>query len=249
MFAAAGVKLRRSLLTHLNRGYVKRGNIDARELFVVTDVTDAVAQECGNVPERIAELQSVIRNQQPPIVEISRHCDEPYECPLKSTCWAFLPEHNVAELHRGKQKGFALLADGVSRIADIPGLLLLSPLQTIQRRAIVEGRPQLDLAALRRFLAKLKYPIHFLDFETYQTAVPRTRARTRINRFHFSSRFIFNRRRGLTSNTGRGWPMGQKTQTGVHAESASGIRNGRLAHCVQCRIREALTPRMRRVLP
>jgi hypothetical protein len=173
VFAASGVKLRRSLLMHLNRDYVKCGSIDPNNLFVAEDVTDAVAEERGNVAERIDELQSVIRHQEAPQVNIGRDCDHPYECPLKSMCWAFLPEHHVAELHRGKQKAFALLADEISRIVDIPSPVALSPLQKIQRRAIVGGRPQVNRAALGRFLATLKYPVHFLDFETYQTAIPR----------------------------------------------------------------------------
>jgi hypothetical protein len=173
VFAGSGVRLRRSLLMHLNGDYVKRGRIDPSSLFVAEDVTDAVVEECRNVPERVNELQSVIRSHEPPTVDIGRHCDHPHECPLKSLCWAFLPEHNVAELHRGKQKAFALLADGINRIVDIPRSDSLSPLQTIQRHAIEEGRPRVDRAALLRFLAKLKYPVHFLDFETYQTAIPR----------------------------------------------------------------------------
>jgi hypothetical protein len=173
VFAASGVKLRRSLLMHLNGDYVKRGSIDPNNLFVAEDVTDAVVEECRDVPERVDELQSVIRSQGPPAVDIGRHCDHPHECPLKSLCWAFLPEHNVTELYRGKRKAFALLADGISRIVDIPSPVSLSPLQTVQRRAINEGCCQVHQAALVRFLAKLKYPVHFLDFETYQTAIPR----------------------------------------------------------------------------
>jgi hypothetical protein len=173
VFAASGVKLRRSLLLHLNGHYLKCGSIDPNNLFVAEDVTDAVAQEHGNVAERIDELQSVIRHQEPPEVNIGRDRDHPYECPLKSRCWAFLPEHHVAELHRGKQKAFALLADGISRIVDIPSPVALSPLQKIQRRAIVGGRPQVNRAALGRFLTTLKYPVHSMDFETYQTAIPR----------------------------------------------------------------------------
>ncbi len=173
VFADSGVKLRRSLLAHLNRDYVRCGAIDVRHLFIVEDVTQAVAEECGNVAEHIDELQSVIRQQVPPEINIGRHCDHPYECPMKSMCWASLPEHNVVELHRGKRKAFSLLAEGISRIVDIPSSVSLTPLQTIQRHAIEEGRPRVDRTALGRFVAKLKYPVHFLDFETYQTAIPR----------------------------------------------------------------------------
>lgn len=45
---------------------MRRGSIDPNNLFLAEEVTDAVVEECRDVPERVDELQSVIRSQGPP---------------------------------------------------------------------------------------------------------------------------------------------------------------------------------------
>src|SRR5204863_9968160 len=84
----------------------------------------------------------------------------------------FLPDGNVLELYRGKKKGFDLLDRGVTRLAEIPGDFDLTASQKIQRGVATSGEPHVDVGVIRQFLARLKYPLHFLDFETFMTAIP-----------------------------------------------------------------------------
>ncbi|MBU6402578.1 MAG: DUF2779 domain-containing protein, partial [Verrucomicrobia bacterium] len=44
--------------------------------------------------------------------------------------------------------------------------------QKIQHRAAVTGQAQVDKAAIANFLDQLEYPISYLDFETFATAIP-----------------------------------------------------------------------------
>ncbi len=44
--------------------------------------------------------------------------------------------------------------------------------QAIQRQASVTGQPHVNRPAVRKFLRRLRYPLHFLDFETFSTAIP-----------------------------------------------------------------------------
>jgi hypothetical protein len=57
-------------------------------------------------------------------------------------------------------------------MADIPEDYPLSANQIIQRTAIVTGKPQIKKPVIQTFLKNLEYPIHFLDFETFSTAIP-----------------------------------------------------------------------------
>jgi Domain of unknown function(DUF2779) len=78
----------------------------------------------------------------------------------------------VFTLYRAGNKGFKLLADGITRLKDISSDFALTDKQRIQRRAIRTGKPHIDRAAMPAFLRKLKYPASFLDFETLATAIP-----------------------------------------------------------------------------
>jgi len=84
----------------------------------------------------------------------------------------FLPEENVLNLYRGREKGFNLLAKGIHRLAEIPYCFRLSGNQQIQRKVAISSRPYLNKVRIKSFLQQLCYPIHFLDFETVWTAIP-----------------------------------------------------------------------------
>jgi len=48
----------------------------------------------------------------------------------------------------------------------------LSPIQEIQRQALIAGAPHINQPAIEAFLNRLKHSAHFLDFETFGTAIP-----------------------------------------------------------------------------
>jgi hypothetical protein len=58
------------------------------------------------------------------------------------------------------------------KIADIPEDYLLSANQEIQRTAIVTGKPHIKKSAIQTFLKNLEYPLHFVDVETFNPAIP-----------------------------------------------------------------------------
>lgn len=173
VYAGAGVRLRRCFLVHLNRDYVRCGELEPDRLFVRRDCTRQVAEICRSIEDRVSAMRRMIGQPRCPEVAIGRHCDAPYTCPLRQACWAFLPEHSVMELYRGKTKGFALLRRGVTRLTEIPEECSLTENQRVQVETVRSARPRVSKLAIRRFLQDLKYPVHFLDFETFSTAIPK----------------------------------------------------------------------------
>ena len=61
---------------------------------------------------------------------------------------------------------------GVLRLADIPEDYPLSDKQAIQRATAISGQPHIKQIQIQTFLNNLRYPLHFLDFETFSTAIP-----------------------------------------------------------------------------
>ncbi len=172
VFEGAGLKIRNCILMHLNKEYVRKGEIEPARLFVQEDVTDEVIKQAGRVERNLRQMVAVVEREECPEEEIGPHCAKPYECPLQGICWAHIPEHSVFELYHAGQKSFQLYEAGIMRIKRIPSDVRLSASQEIQVGAVKSGRPYIDREGISAFLSLLKYPLHFLDFETFATAVP-----------------------------------------------------------------------------
>jgi len=167
-----GVKINRCYIMHLNREYLKQGDIDPRQLFVSEDVTDRLAEFADGLETRIAEMLAVIDSDECPETTIGRHCNDPYACLLQEECWKHLPEHNVMTLYAGKKLGEDLMAQGMLDICNIPENTKLNDKQQIQKECVVCGQPHIDIAEIKSFLKSLEYPLYFMDFETFATGVP-----------------------------------------------------------------------------
>jgi hypothetical protein len=173
VFTEAGIKIRRCFLCHINNQFVRHGEIDPKELFTLRDVTAEVSAYCGKLEEQISDMGKTIRAAKCPEIQIGKHCDSPYTCALHDHCWSFLPPNNVLDLYDDKKgRGWDLLSRGVLRIADIPDDYSLSAKQEIQREVAISGKPHAKTTQIQTFLKGLQYPLHFLDFETFQTAIP-----------------------------------------------------------------------------
>ena len=172
VYAGAGLKIRRCFLMRIDTSYVRQGDLDPHALLIAVDVTAQVAALSREIEPQLAEMAETIKLKKSPEVAIGRHCDSPYECPMHGHCWQHLLPDNPLTLYRGKEEGFALLAQGVERIADIPADHPLTDNQAIQRDDIRTGRPHVSERGIRSFLGRLEYPLHYLDFETYGAALP-----------------------------------------------------------------------------
>lgn len=172
VYEKAGLKINKCFLMHINNQYVRQGELDIKELFVKEDISINVAEEIKKVPERIKWMLEVIDSKEPN-VKIGKHCDDPYTCPMKNECWAFLPKENsVFDLYRGGKKSWELFEENILAIKDIPESFKLGDKQKIQLDCEKTNKPYINHEAINNFFKQIKYPIYFLDFETYLTAIP-----------------------------------------------------------------------------
>jgi len=168
----AGLRVRRSSLVHLDPGYVRTGEIDPEELFVVADLGAEIAPLLAELSRQVRELRAVEEGAAEPQVAIGPHCSDPYACPLVPHCWAHLPQPSVFDLHRGAARAWELYRDGVVELAAIPAGADLTERQRIQVAAARDAAPRVDRETVAAFLGRLEHPLHFLDFETFGLAIP-----------------------------------------------------------------------------
>jgi len=140
-------------------------------LFTIEDVTDEVNEYSEDLEDRITQMLEIIDSPFLPEGFIGPHCSNPYDCPL-TECWEGLPEHNVFTLYYGGKKSYELYNNGIFDITSIPPDYKLNDKQLIQCDSVINSETYIDKAAISEFLAELEYPLYYLDFETFATAIP-----------------------------------------------------------------------------
>jgi len=169
VYEGAGVRISDCAVMHVNMQYERRGRLEPARLLLREDVTEQIRPLVKEVPLEVERMLAVIAKRKCPEPAMTRACAG---CCLYGNCWSWLPERNVLCLFGGFEKGIELMDQGILRIADIPAGYPLTERQRIQVACEKSGRPHIDAERLRAFLSRLRYPLYFLDFETFNVAVP-----------------------------------------------------------------------------
>jgi len=170
-YQRAGLKINKCFLMHINGEYVRQGDINPKELFARQDVDELVDEFSKNIKDNIKAMLKLISLKKIP-EKVCDECKGPDKCPLPEECWSFLPESDVFTLYRGGKKSIELFKSGIYGLKDIPITYNLSANQHIQKRCEETGKPYVDKKHIKSFIDSLKFPLYFLDFETYNTAIP-----------------------------------------------------------------------------
>jgi hypothetical protein len=170
----AGLGIDKAFLMHLNNEYVYDGKgLDLNSFFISSDVTKEVVAMQESVPSMISELKEVLSDSDPPDIPPSRHCNTPYECEFYEHCTKEMPKHWIMDLSGITQtKLNELAAMGINDIRDIPSTYSLTALHERIRTSVLENKEAIS-EELEHELTDVEYPVHFLDFETISTAIPR----------------------------------------------------------------------------
>ena len=169
VYEKAGLKITKCTLMHLNSEYIKKEDINIQELFTLDDITTKV-NEINYIEEKVKEMQTILE-QDSPNITIHNNCNKPYDCPI-TECFDFLPEHNIFNLYRIGKKGFELLENNIKEIKDIPEDYKLTEKQNIQLSCAKNNKININKHGIKHFLNTLIYPLYYLDFETFNTAIP-----------------------------------------------------------------------------
>ena len=168
-YEKAGLKIRKCFLMHINKEYIRKGKIDAKKLLQKEDITKEVDEAMKDIKQRIDAMLEIMSLKKCPEIKISQECND---CSLQDYCWKHIPSHSVFDLYYGGKKSFELYDLGVVNFEDIPENFKLSEKQMIQHHCAKAKTVHVHKEEIKKFLKTLKYPLYFLDFETYCTAIP-----------------------------------------------------------------------------
>lgn len=169
-----GIDIRHACLGLINTEYVYLGGeYDLSELIRIEDITDIARSMQPDIPKLLEDMRGPLWNKEAPEITTGRQCSRPYECSFYDHCHASEPEHHVSQLPRASEKLLHSLEEArICDIRDIPvDFAGLNYLQQRVRDCVVNNRFHLDNELIQT-LQHLEYPIRFLDFETFNPALP-----------------------------------------------------------------------------
>jgi len=179
----AGLKVNNTHLMHLNSKCVYP---DLGNLFVIEDVSEEVDELFKSVPQNVAIFKDIISLQDEPAVAIGPQCNDPYDCPFKEYCWEFVGNRAVFDIPGLNRNKKVILQDkGILTLEQLPQDFPLSDTQWDYVYRILNKDTYIDVDGIREKLNELEYPIYFLDFETYNPAIPRLDGMGPYNQFPF----------------------------------------------------------------
>jgi len=169
----SGVLLDDIFIVYINNQYVINGELDVNQLFNIKSVLEEVLKLQDFIKRKIAELLLLLASGSIPEIGIGDYCDNPYPCVFLSQCWKPIPSVSIFNLVRlNTSKKFELYNRGVIEFKDIPVDFILTEKQKTQVESFLQNKSIIDVNEIRKYVGELSYPLYFMDFETYQTAIP-----------------------------------------------------------------------------
>lgn len=169
----SGLKIRKASILHINSQFKKTDdNYNLEELFKIEDLTEQVIEIQNDVISNIASINRILEYKKSPSVSLGKHCKKPFFCQFFNYCVKGL-KHPVIELPRVSDNILQSLKElGIKDISKIPpDFNGLTEIQQRVRDAVVDGEAFFD-PLIREELKKFVFPVHFLDFETFNPALP-----------------------------------------------------------------------------
>jgi len=166
------IPLGRIHIVHIDNSYVFTGELDVERLFGIVDIASIVLERQAEIGANLETMKTMLDLDEPDI-PIGPQCTNPFDCDFRAFCWNSVPKPSVLDLYRlsGERK-FELFHQGLVNYEDLKNLPL-NATQSLQVKTGMSREPHVDKYRIGEFLAGATYPINFLDFETFNSAIPK----------------------------------------------------------------------------
>lgn len=169
-----GYSVKRVSIVHINNQYVRSGELDIQQLFHTEDITEDVINLLPEVAVNIERFDAYMQQSEEPVDDIGLHCFNPYECGFFGYCTRKLPKPNVFDVAGARiSTKLKCYNQGIISFEDLNTCNALSAGQYKQvEHELLNYAPYIEKDTIKDFLGHLSYPLYFLDFESFQPAIP-----------------------------------------------------------------------------
>ena len=168
-----GLNIKRAFLVYINNKYVKKGSLELDKLFKIEDVTSKI--DFNKTEENVLKLKEVINKNSEPNIDLGEYCNKPYPCPFFKYCTRKLPSPNVFDVGWGvtfnkKLNMYKLRKFTYKDVLDYGGFNDKANEQ--MSFYLYNKNAKINKDNIIKTLDSLTYPLYFLDFESFQCAIP-----------------------------------------------------------------------------
>ena len=164
------LKLDRVFILHLNSEYIRYSTLNLDELFIVEDVTQKVLELKDEVDRlRAIALETALK----PSKEGTQPCLNPKCCTCPDICYPGLPEFSIFDIPKlSKKKKTELLNQSIFDTNDVPAPFELNAKQRLIVDVAQSNQEFINKEAILKEFKHFTFPLYFLDYETYLSAIP-----------------------------------------------------------------------------
>ena len=167
-----GLTIESANVIHVNNQYERLGPIEIQKLGVIANVDQAIQNLTIDFTQEVLALKALDRNGQPN-TSIGTHCNKPYTCGFKNHCWKEVPvKDSVFDLFPETQ-AFELFNQGFLAVQDIPDRYPFSGKALDRFTWNKKKELHINSQEVNQFLGQIQYPLSFLDFESFMSAIPK----------------------------------------------------------------------------
>lgn len=174
VFSSAGYPVRKITALLIAPDYTRGDDILWKELYIEQDITERALAYISGVKQALKGMMATENNRDLSERDLFENCLKPRECPFWTQCSAPLPKPNVFSIvGMSNRRKFQLYRKKVIRYADCLAFAKLMKPQKMQVQYELDDKPvYINKAAISKFVNTLWYPVRFLDFESFQPAIP-----------------------------------------------------------------------------
>ncbi|MDD9867934.1 MAG: DUF2779 domain-containing protein [Candidatus Campbellbacteria bacterium] len=170
-----GIDVFKVYVIYVNNQYTRNGEIDPKEISSIDDITRDVSELKEETEDKIRSAFKILNEETKPdfspklaeqvaLKEWLDICENIYGKIPKESCY------NLCRLKVDQLSEFEKL--GIKKIKEIPDDFDLNSYQ--QRQVVItkKGGREIDTENIKNFLSNIKYPLYFLDYETFSKVIP-----------------------------------------------------------------------------
>lgn len=176
VLTSLGYNVKKACIVYINNEYVRSGELEIEKLFSIEDVTGEVKDKLDEIKDNLDSINEFMNShdgQNEPEMELGIHCFKPYACKFWDYCTRDLAKPNVFDLKNMQNRiKFKKYYEGKISFEDLksedlnPKCLEQIDFELNNREA------KIDVEVIRDFMASLRYPLYFIDYESCNYAIP-----------------------------------------------------------------------------
>lgn len=173
-----GLNVKKVCAVYINNKYIRGKELDLNQLFHIDDITEEALKRQDEIRDNIDFINDFMQahdKDNEPIKEIGEHCFKPYSCEFWEYCTQDLPKPNIFDLNCRMQTRtkFKWYKENKISFKDLEHEDLSEKCLEQIDFELHDREPKIEKDEIRKFLNTLKYPLYFIDYEAFKSAIPK----------------------------------------------------------------------------